>query len=103
MERCLWDSAGIGVAFSDTQGRLLVSNVDVRNIIEGNAHRIWVVNDNSAIISFTGDMRQPKSIQSRLYAPVKGNYPLKDAIAVYGRPRTIGFGPSLMVEHPSPL
>lgn len=76
-------SAGIGVAFSDTQGRLLVSNVDVRNIIEGHDHRIWVATDNSGIISFTGDMRQPQSIQSRLYAPVKGNYPLKDAIAVY--------------------
>ncbi len=76
-------SAGIGVAFSDTQGRLLVSNVDVRNIIEGHDHRIWVATDNSGIISFTGDMRQPQSIQSRLYAPVKGNYPLKDATAVY--------------------
>ena len=76
-------SAGIGVAFSDTQGRLLVNNVDVRNIIEGHNHRIWVATDNSGIISFTGDMRQPQSIQSRLYAPVKGNYPLKDAIAVY--------------------
>ena len=76
-------SAGIGVAFSDTQGRLLVSNVDVRNIIEGHDHRIWVATDNSGIISFTGDMRQPQSIQSRLYSPVKGNYPLKDAIAVY--------------------
>ena len=62
-------SAGIGVAFSDTQGRLLVSNVDVRNIIEGHDHRIWVATDNSGIISFTGDMRQPQSIQSRLYAP----------------------------------
>ena len=76
-------SAGIGVAFSDTQGRLLVSNVDVRNIIEGHDHRIWVATDNSGIISFIGDMRQPQSIQSRLYSPVKGNYPLKDAIAVY--------------------
>ena len=76
-------SAGIGVAFSDTQGRLLVSNVDVRHIIEGHDHRIWVATDNSGIISFTGDMHQPQSIQSRLYAPVKGNYPLKDATAVY--------------------
>ena len=76
-------SAGIGVAFSDTQGRLLVSNVDVRHIIEGHDHRIWVATDNSGIISFTGDMHQPQSIQSRLYAPVKGNYPRKDATAVY--------------------
>ena len=76
-------SAGVGVAFSDTQGRLLVSNVDVRHIIEGHDHRIWVATDNSGIICYTGDMHQPQSIQSKMYAPVNGNYPLKDATAVY--------------------
>ena len=76
-------SDGVGLAFSETEGRMLVSNIDVRHIIEGHDNRIWIATDNSGIICFTGDMRQPKSIQSRQYAPANGNYPLKDATAVY--------------------
>lgn len=76
-------SAGVGVAFSETEGRMLVSNVDVRNIIEDHNHRIWVATDNSGIMCITGDIHNPKSIQNVQYAPAKGNYPLKDATAVY--------------------
>ena len=76
-------SAGVGVAFSETEGRMLVSNVDVRNIIEDHNHRIWIATDNSGIMRITGDIHNPKSIQYMQYAPAKGNYPLKDATAVY--------------------
>ena len=76
-------SDGVGVAFSETEGHLLASDIDVRHIIEGHDRRIWMATDNSGIICYTGDMRQPQAVQSRLYAPVNGNYPLKDATAVY--------------------
>ena len=76
-------SAGVGVAFSETEGRMLVDNVDVRNIIEDHNRRIWIATDNSGIMCITGNIHKPKSIQYIQYSPVKGNYPLKDATAVY--------------------
>ena len=76
-------SVGVGVAFSETEGRMLISDVDVRHIIEAHDHRVWIATDNAGIICYTGDMHQPKSIQSRQYSPVNGNYPLEDATAVY--------------------
>ena len=76
-------SVGVGVAFSETEGRQLLSNIDVRQIIETHNQCVWITTDNSGIICVTGDMRQPESIQYRLYAPVNGNYPLRDATAVY--------------------
>jgi len=79
-------SADLAVAFSETEGRLLVSNVDVRNIIEDHNHRVWIATDNSGIMCVTGDLHNPKSIQYQQYAPVNGKYPLKDATAVYEDP-----------------
>lgn len=79
-------SVGMGVAFSETEGRLLISDIDVRHIIEDHDHRIWVATDNAGIICVTGDIRQPQTIKSRQYAPLNRNYPLKDAMAVYEDP-----------------
>ena len=76
-------SDGVGVAFSDSEGRQLFGNCDVRRIIEGHDRRIWVATDNSGIICITGDVHQPKSVQFRLYTPSNGNCPTVDVAAVY--------------------
>lgn len=84
-------AVGVGVAFSDTKGRLLsmteqgrdFSDCDVHTIIESHDHRIWIATDNEGIICATGDIHQPEKMQYHQYAPAAGNYPLDDATTVY--------------------
>ena len=76
-------AGGVGVAFSETSGRMLLADIDVRHMIEASDHRIWIATDNAGIFSVTGDMHQPKSLQYHQYSPADGNYPLHDATAVY--------------------
>ena len=84
-------SGGVGLAFTDRQGRMLkmeedghdLSNCYVRAFSEDHLHRVWIATDNAGIIRVSGDIRKPQSVRCRQYAPVNGNYPIDDATAVY--------------------
>ena len=84
-------TVGVGVAFSETEGRLLemkeqerdFSSCDVRRIIEAEDHRIWIATDNAGIICATGDVHRPETMHYHQYAPANGNYPLDDVTSVY--------------------
>lgn len=82
---------GIGIAFSETKGRMLrmsedkrdFSNSHVLSIFEDHQHRLWVATEGHGIIRVTGNPDKPQSFVYHQYAPVSNNYPLDEAIAVY--------------------
>ena len=84
-------SVGVGLAFSETKGRMLTmredgsdfSSCDVQHIMEDHQHRLWVATENEGIIRISGNMRQPESLSYHHYAPDRGNYPLDEATACY--------------------
>ena len=84
-------SVGVGLAFSETQGRMLTmtedgrdfSNCDVHHIMEDRQHRLWVATENEGIIRISGDVRRTESLRYHQYAPDAGNYPIDEATACY--------------------
>jgi len=84
-------SAGVGVAFSESKGRLVMmqedgrdfSNCDVHAIIEDHKHQIWVATENAGIICIKGNVLQPESLVFHQYSPINGNYPIEEASDCY--------------------
>ena len=75
--------SGLGVAFSDAEGRQLLNNINVHQIIETHDNSIWIATDNTGIIRIAGDMHKTESIQYQGYTPANGNYPLHDVTSLY--------------------
>ena len=78
-------SGGVGVALSETKGRMLkfeengrdFSNCQVLSFFEDHQHRIWVATEGEVII------RLSDNFSVHQYAPANGNYPIDEATAVY--------------------
>ena len=78
-------SGGVGVALSETKGRMLkfeengrdFSNCQVLSFFEDHQHRIWVATEGEGII------RLSDNFSVHQYAPANGNYPIDEATAVY--------------------
>ena len=78
-------SGGVGVALSETKGRMLkfeengrdFSNCQVLSFFEDHQHRIWVATEGEGII------RLSDKFSAHQYAPANGNYPIDEATAVY--------------------
>ena len=90
-------SAGIGLALSETKGHMLkmteqghdFSTCDVHTIMRDTQQRIWVATENDGIIRITSDSRQPDSYETQSnftyhqYVAALGNYPLDEATDCY--------------------
>ena len=78
-------SGGVGVALSETKGRMLkfeengrdFSNCQVLSFFEDHQHRIWIATEGEGII------RLSDNFSVHQYAPANGNYPIDEATAVY--------------------
>ena len=78
-------SGGVGIAMSDTKGRMLkleedgrdFSNCQVQSFFEDHQQRLWMATEGEGIIRLTNDFK------AHQYAPVNGNYPIDEATAVY--------------------
>jgi len=78
-------SGGVSIALSETKGRMLkleedgrdFSNCQVQSFFEDHQRRLWIATEGEGIIRLT------KDFMAHQYAPVKGNYPIDDATAVY--------------------
>ena len=78
-------SGGVGVALSETKGRMLkfeengrdFSNCQVQSFFEDHQHRIWIATEGEGII------RLSDNFSAHQYAPANGNYPIDEATAVY--------------------
>ena len=84
-------TVGVGLAFSETKGRMLkmgeegrdFSSCNVQAITEDHQHRLWLATENAGIIRIEGNVRLPRAIRCHQYASVNGNYPLDEATACY--------------------
>ena len=84
-------SSGVGLALSDTKGRMLkmseegrdFSSCDVHDFLEDHLHRIWIATENDGIIRLSGDMGSPETLRVHQYAPANDNYPIDQATACY--------------------
>ena len=84
-------NAGVGIAFSETNGAMLkmsedgrdFSNCHVLSIIEDHKNRLWVATEEQGIICITGNPANTKTLVYHQYAPVANNYPVDEATAVY--------------------
>ena len=84
-------SNGLGIAFSETNGRMLklteegrdFSYGDVLSIMEDHQHQIWIATEGEGIIRISGDIRKPDAYTCHQYAPVNKNYPIDEATACY--------------------
>ena len=78
-------SGGVGVALSETKGRMLkfeengrdFSNCQVLSFFEDHQHRIWIATEGEGII------RLSDNFSVHQYAPANGNYHIDEATAVY--------------------
>ena len=84
-------TVGVGLAFSETKGRMLkmgekgrdYSNCNVQAIMEDHQHRLWLATENAGIIRLEGNVRLPQAIRCHQYASACGNYPIDEATACY--------------------
>ena len=84
-------SSGVGLALSDSKGRMLkmseegrdFSSCDVHDFLEDHLHQIWIATENDGIIRLSGDMGNPETLRFHQYAPVNNNYPIDQATACY--------------------
>lgn len=82
---------GIGIAFSESKGRMLklneggrdFSDCHVLSVHEDHQHRLWVATEGQGIIRISGKLSDARSFVYHQYAPVAGNYPVDEATAVY--------------------
>lgn len=78
-------SGGVGIALSETKGRMLkleekgrnFSNCEVQSFFEDHQHRLWIATEGEGIIRLTD------GFTAHQYAPANGNYPIDEATAVY--------------------
>ena len=84
-------AGGIGIAVSETKGRMLrltesgrdFSSCDVHAILEDCRHQLWIATENAGIIRVTGDVHNSQTMVCRQYAPENSNYPIDNATTVY--------------------
>ena len=84
-------SNGLGIAFSETKGRMLklsedehdLSNVAVQSLMEDSQHRLWIATESEGIICLSGDVCTPDAFTTHQYAPQNKNYPIDEATACY--------------------
>lgn len=78
-------TGGVGIAFSETEGRMLkleengrdFSNCNVQSFFEDHQHRLWVATEGEGILCLS------EKFKAHQYAPVNNNYPIDEATAVY--------------------
>ena len=84
-------TVGLGLAFSESKGRMLkmgeegrdFSNCNVKKITEDHQHRLWLATENAGIIRLEGNVRRPQMVRCHQYSPVNDNYPISEATACY--------------------
>ena len=84
-------TVGVGLAFSESKGRMLkmgeegrdYSNCNVQAIMEDHQHRLWLATENAGIIRLEGNVRLPQAIRCHQYASAFGNYPIDEVTACY--------------------
>jgi len=83
-------SNGVGVAFSETKGKILklnekgrdFSNCHVQSIFEDHKKNFWIATEGQGIIRLSR-MDGNKTFSCHQYAPISGNYPIDEATAVF--------------------
>ncbi len=84
-------SNGIGIAFSETRGKILklsekgrdFSNCHVMSIFEDNQQNLWVATEGQGIIRLSRKSGDNESFVCHQYAPIADNYPIDEATAVF--------------------
>ena len=84
-------SDGLGLALSDTKGRMLklseegrdFSHVAVLSMMEDSHHNLWIATEGEGIIRLSGNPREVGGYTCHQYNPDRGNYPVDEATACY--------------------
>ena len=82
---------GLGLALSETEGRMLklsengrnFSYVAVQSIMEDSHHNLWIATEGEGIIRLKGNPREADKYVCHQYNPGCGNYPIDEATACY--------------------